>query len=216
MRQRMTETKGSIRQRLIAFGYDSLMARYEAHIAERKRALFANLPSSILEFGAGTGANLPYMPADCRWLVVEPNSYMHKRLNDRAAEFGVEVQFYQSMGAKIDIGDESVPAVVSTLTLCSVPDLERTLGEIRRVLQPGGKFYFVEHIAAPRATWLSRSQRVVRPLWKWVSDGCHTDRQTDAAIADAGFETVEMDRFRIPLRIAPPIFSPHIAGVAVK
>lgn len=212
----MTFTKGSIRQRLIALGYDPLMARYEAHIAERKQALFADLPSSILEIGAGTGANLPYMPADCKWQVVEPNSYMHKRLNDRAAEFGVEVQFCQSTGVKIDLEDASVPAVVSTLTLCSVPNLEQTLGEIRRILQRGGKFYFVEHIAAPRATWLCRSQHAVKPLWKWLSDGCHPDRQTDAAIADAGFETVEMERFRIPLRIAPPIFSPHIAGVAVK
>lgn len=212
----MTFSKASIRQRLIALGYDRLMARYEAHVADRKRALFADLPETILEIGAGTGANLPYLPAGCTWMVVEPNPYMHRRLKNRAAEYGVEAIFRPSTNGRIDVEDDSVTAVVTTLTLCSVSSLDRMLAEIHRVLQPGGKFYFVEHIAAPRPTWLYRWQRVVRPAWKWLSKGCRPDRQTDTAITDAGFRAVEMERFRIPLRIAPPVVSPHISGVAVK
>lgn len=213
---KMTIPKAGIRQRLIAYGYDRLMARYEAHIADRKRALFADLPLSILEIGPGTGANLPYMPTGCRWLVVEPNPHMHKKLEDHAANFGVEAEFRSSTAERIDVESDSLPAVVSTLTLCSVSNLVQTLSEIRRVLRPGGKFYFVEHIAAPRSTWLCRWQYAVKPLWTWFSHGCRPNRRTDIAITDAGFRTVEMDSFRIPLRIAPPFVSPHVAGVAVK
>jgi len=112
----------------------------------------------------------------------------------------------------MEMPDASVDAVVSTLVLCSVDGHRDALAEILRVLRPGGRFVFIEHVGAPEGTWLRRLQRWIRPLWKPVADGCRPDRDTGDRILEAGFERVEMDRFRLPL----PVVSPHVAGTAWK
>jgi ubiquinone/menaquinone biosynthesis C-methylase UbiE len=106
----------------------------------------------------------------------------------------------------------SVDAVVSTLVLCSVPSVAAVLKEILRVLKPGGRFVFIEHVAAPRGTMLRFGQQFVRPLSICFADGCHPDRETGEAIEAAGFGEVKLERFRAPLWLA----SPHVAGVAVR
>jgi ubiquinone/menaquinone biosynthesis C-methylase UbiE len=93
-----------------------------------------------------------------------------------------------------------------------VDDLDRALGETLRVLKPGGRFVFLEHVAAPRGTWLRRLQRLAHPVWRIVADGCHPDRETDAAIVAAGFVAVRLERFSLPMGLV----GPHIAGVALK
>lgn len=103
-------------------------------------------------------------------------------------------------------------AVVSTLVLCSVPNLPSTLQEILRVLKPGGRFLFIEHVAAPQGTWLRRVQSGVKPIWKAIGDGCNPDRETWVALETAGFESVNISNFFAPV----PIVSPHIIGVATK
>ena len=113
---------------------------------------------------------------------------------------------------RLDVEDATADAVVSTLVLCSVADLAAVLKEIRRVLKPGGRFVFIEHVAAPQGTWLRRAQRAFRPLSKTFADGCQPDRETWRAIEAAGFAQVDLEHFRAPA----PIISPHIAGVAVK
>jgi ubiquinone/menaquinone biosynthesis C-methylase UbiE len=113
------------------------------------------------------------------------------------------------------VDDESVDAVVCTIVLCSVRDLSATLGEIRRVLRPGGRFVFMEHVAAPRGTGLRRVQRLLRPVWQFLADGCTPDRETDAAIRAAGFSHVEIERFRLPREVSV-LAGPHIAGEAVR
>jgi ubiquinone/menaquinone biosynthesis C-methylase UbiE len=100
--------------------------------------------------------------------------------------------------------------------LCSVRDPQQVLNEALRVLKPGGKFYFIEHVAAPQQTWLRRCQRVMRPIWIGIADGCRPDRETGAAIQNAGFRSVELEGFRVPFPPALPFVSPHVAGVAVK
>lgn len=108
--------------------------------------------------------------------------------------------------------DASVDDVISTFVLCSVTDLEAALAEILRVLRPGGRFAFMEHVIAPEGSLLRRTQHLVTPVWRFVADGCHPNRGIEAAIRRTGFSSIEIQSFRAP----EPIVSPRIAGVATK
>lgn len=202
-------------QRLFAWAWANSSAEYEAAIADRKRALFTNLRGTVLEIGPGTGANLPYYPADVHWIGVEPNPFMHSYLKQEAERLGLkDVNLRSGKAEQLEAEDNSVDAVVSTLVLCSVSNLTGTLLEVLRVLKPGGQFFFVEHVAAPQGTWLRQIQRAVQPLWSVLGDGCHPDRETWALIENAGFATVNYQHFSGPVPI--PIVKPHIIGVATK
>lgn len=186
--------------------------KHDSMLVERKRQLFAGLQGTVLEIGPGTGANLPHFPRDIHWIGIDPNPYMHDYLRKRAASLGIQVDIRRGLAEQIESAPESVDTVVSTLVLCSVHDLEGVLREIHRVLKPGGRFIFLEHVAAPKGTWLRRLQRLVRPVWRAISAGCEPDREIASALHRAGFQRVDMDCFRVPA----PVVSPHIAGVAVK
>jgi len=200
--------------RLFARYYDSLMARYEEHIAARKRELFASLAGTIVEIGPGTGANLQYLKPGARWIGIEPNPHMHAAISRRARAAGVEAELRIAGADGIDVGDAEADVVVSTLVLCSVPDVSRTLAEIRRVLKPAGEFRFIEHVVAPRGTGLRVLQAVIKPAWYVLGDGCRIDRDIGAAIDAAGFSEVALDDFRVPRPPVPPWVSPHIMGSA--
>ena len=208
--------RASFRKRMFARWYDRTMARYEQYMAERKRTLFAELAGNVLEIGPGTGANLAYVPRDCHWIGIEPNPYMHGDLVVKAKLASVDAEFRVSTAETIELGNESVDAVICTLVLCSVADPSQVLGEIMRVLKPGGRLYFIEHVAAPRKTWLRFSQRVVRPVWRFCADGCYPDRETGVAIENAGFKSVDMQSFPVPGDCIPRFAAPHIMGIAVK
>lgn len=199
-------------QRLFASALAAEQQTRHADYHERKRALLGELHGDVLELGPGTGANLAYYARDVRWLGVEPNPAMFPYLEQQAQRLGMVVQLRQGRAEQIDAPDNSFDAVVGTLLLCSVADPLATLEELRRVLKPGGRFVFVEHVAAPPGSRLRRWQRIVKPLWKPLSDGCHPDRDTGTTIESAGFSSVQIDHFRL----AVPIAGPHIAGYAVK
>lgn len=202
-------------QRLFAWALANGNAQYEAAIADRKRPLFANLHGDVLEIGPGTGVNLPYYPTDIHWIGIEPNPFMHSYLREAAEKLGLKnVDLRSGKAEQLEVESDSMDAVVSTLVLCSVSHLRGTLQEILRVLKPGGKLLFVEHVAAPHGTWLRQVQRTVQPIWSVLGDGCHPDRETWKAIEDAGFETVNYQHFPGPIPI--PIVKPHIIGVATK
>lgn len=181
-------------------------------LAQRKAALLRDLRGTVLEIGPGGGPNLTYYAADVRWIGIEPNPYMHDALRAAAAAQGRTVDLRLGHVEALPVDDASVDAVVSTHVLCSVHDLGRGLQEIRRVLVPGGKFVFLEHVAAPRGSGLRRVQNVLQPAWSWIGDGCHPNRETWAALEAAGFRKVVMEHFALPL----PIVAPHIAGYAVN
>jgi ubiquinone/menaquinone biosynthesis C-methylase UbiE len=142
----------SFRKRMFARWYDQVMATYEEYIAERKQALFASVSGSVMEIGPGTGANLAYMPEGCRWIGIEPNQYMHEQLRSKASEHRIEADFAVASAEGIAVDDASVDCVISTLVMCSVSSQSQVLAEVKRVLKPNGRFYFIEHVAAPRKT----------------------------------------------------------------
>lgn len=188
------------------------MARYQRTVARYKKTLFADIRGDVVEIGPGAGANFAYLPSSIRWIGVEPNPFMHPYLRRQAEQLGVEIDIRTSTVEQMDVDDNSVDIVISTLVLCSVPDAAVALRDIHRVLRPGGRFLFMEHVAAPRGTLLRSAQQAIRPLWQWVGDGCCPDRELWVELEQAGFARVEYQRFEVPF----PIIKPHIMGVATK
>jgi len=201
------------RKWLFAAMLGRITARHEPYVADRKRRLLGELGgSTVLEIGPGTGVNLAYLPPGARWVGIEPNAYLRRRLLAEAARRGVDAEVRAGTAERLPTADGSVDAVVSTLVLCSVPDQAAALAEIRRVLRPGGRFVFVEHVAAPKGTLMRHAQELATPLWSALADGCHPARDTLAAIERAGFARVEHESFDVPAALS----SPHVAGVAVR
>jgi SAM-dependent methyltransferase len=207
----------SFRRRMMAKHYDKTVAKYEVYIADRKRALFADLAGSVLELGPGTGANFTHLPDGVEhWTGIEPNPHMHAQLRAAGARRGMAAEFRQVTAGAMDVPDASVDVVLSTLVLCSVPDPQAVVRDIHRVLRPGGRFVFIEHVAAPRGTGLRRLQRTARPFWRYFADGCCPDRELADVIRSGGFASVDMEAFRAPKDVMPGIVSPHVAGIAIK
>ena len=199
-------------QRLFAHFVASSRGRIDERHGALKRELLGSLAGTVLEIGPGTGANLPYLPPHVHWIGVEPNPYMHPYLQEEAARLGRDVEVRQGVAEHLTAADASVDAVVCTLVLCSVQDQAQVLREVRRVLRPGGRFVFIEHVAARRGTWHRRAQDLVQPLWTPVGDGCHPNRETWLTIEAAGFDELDLVHFDIGV----PFVGPHIAGVGVK
>jgi ubiquinone/menaquinone biosynthesis C-methylase UbiE len=195
--------------RLFAALYDkSFEKTEEAGLREKRRTLLAEVSGRTLEIGAGTGLNLDHYPPGVDLVLTEPEAPMAKRLRDRAGA-GTEV-----VGAGADalpFPDDSFDTVVSTLVLCTVPDQPAALREIARVLKPGGRLLFLEHVRADDAG-LAKWQDRLTPAWRFIGRGCHPNRDTAAGLRSAGFTLDRLDHDRTPK--APPIVQPLIAGVA--
>lgn len=199
----------SLYQRLFAHGLALGDDAQHRIYSERKRRLFADLSGTVVEIGPGTGINLPYYPPDIRWIGIEPNPHMHPFIREKAAASRIDVEICTATAADTGLPEASADAVVSTLVLCSVPALEAALTEIKRILRPDGRFYFIEHVAA-QGGWLRTLQNGITPFWRPLADGCHPNRETGSAIERAGFHALQMERFRAEVRVV----SPHIIGVA--
>ncbi len=199
-------------RRFHAWVLDVYADRYNALVDDRKRRLIGGLRGAVLEIGAGSGANLGYYDPSIRWTAVEPNPAAHAYLRDKAAARGLAATVMEGAAEALPVADTSQDAVVSTLVLCTVRDPAAALAEVLRVLKPGGRFVFVEHVGAPRGTARRRRQELVKPAWRWMADGCEPDRDTADRIAGAGFREVDIERFLMPY----PVVGPHIAGQAVK
>jgi SAM-dependent methyltransferase len=181
---------------------------------QRKRAVFHDLPATIVEIGPGTGANMRYYSPGTRVIAVEPNPAMHPYLRKAARRYGLRLDLRGTKGEHLDLDTESTGVVVGTLVLCSVDDPDQVVSEVRRVLKPGGRFIYLEHVAAMTDTALARMQNILHRLWLFLFDGCRLNRHTWATINTAGFRQVDMDCFMLKSTWVP--VSPHIFGVAVK
>lgn len=204
----------TIRGWVNAWGLSAIAGGMHRVYGSRKRSLFADLPDTVVEIGPGPGTNVRYYRPGTRLIAVEPAPQMHRALRRAARRRGVELELHPRGAEILELDDQSVDAVVATLVLCSVDDPRAVLSEVRRVLRPGGRFIFLEHVAADPGTRLHRLQGWLRKPWAWTFEGCELRRNTGAIIRAAGFDEVEEERFRVSL--SPMPFSPHVAGIATR
>ena len=188
---------------------------YINHVSrEHKRAAFSGIDGgTVLEIGAGVGANLRYLPPGTRLVALEPNLRMLATLERRSRAAGVEVEIRSGAAERIPLPDGSVDEVICSLVLCTVEDPQRVLTEVRRVLRPGGRFRFVEHVGSP--PWRPRRlvQRLLRRPWAWVFEGCQLTRATAAHVEAAGFSHVQLTHRRLRQSLFYPV-NTAISGVA--
>jgi SAM-dependent methyltransferase len=209
----MDTPKAGLRQRMFAWALARFNTRYERFASKYKQQLFRDLTGTVLEIGPGTGANLRYLnPARVSWIGVEPNPFMQAYLHEEANRLGMPIEIRIPTGETLPVADESVDTVISTLVLCCVNSQHRALQEVLRVLKPGGRLLFIEHVAAPRGSWLRRMQNLLTPLWKRLGDGCHPNRETGVEVEGAGFENVECEKITAPTLVV----SPQIVGIGIK
>lgn len=169
---------------------------------------------TVLEIGAGEGANFGFLHESVEWIGLEPSPDDTDALRARAAQFGRWREPLVASAEAIPLPDASVDGVLSTLVLCSVRDPRVALSEIVRVLRPGGELVFVEHVAARHGSLLRGVQRVVSPITRRLDRGCSLDRETVSSIRSSGLEVTELHEYRLPSGLGFTI--PFAAGRAVK
>jgi ubiquinone/menaquinone biosynthesis C-methylase UbiE len=194
--------------RVFATFYDRFMAATEdAGLRDARRELLAQARGRVLEIGAGTGANVELYPDAVSELVLtEPEEPMAQRLRPRAGSAQVVVAPAESLPFE----DASFDTVVCTLVLCTVADQEAAIGEIRRVLKPGGRVLLIEHVRSPDPGMAKWQDRLLRPH-RFVAHGCHPNRDTGAALARAGFD-VDVSPWTLPK--SPKYVQHSIRGTA--
>jgi ubiquinone/menaquinone biosynthesis C-methylase UbiE len=201
-----------VRERVFAAVYDRLSARTEEKFgAELKRKLLANAHGRVLEIGVGTGLSFAHYPQVEELVGVDPSEPMLRRARHRAAELARDVTLVEASAEALPFEDEAFDTVVSLAVLCTVDDPARVLREIRRVLRPGGRFVFLEHVRSSDETLAQWQDRLERP-WGWIAGGCHPNRRTLEAIEGAGFDVVELEREDLP--DIPRLVRPNVMGVA--
>jgi SAM-dependent methyltransferase len=205
----------SLGEHLAPIVTDTLGASLEKKpfIIEKRTQLLASAQGSVLEIGAGTGFNLPYYPpAVSAITVTDPVDGMLKRSRKRAAKAGKEVTTTRASAEALPFEDASFDTVVASFVLCSVDDQDRALAEIRRVLKPGGRYLFIEHVRADDPA-LARKQDRIEGLWRRVCFGCHPNRDTLPRI-ESRFDVQEVERDRAPQ--GPKLVRPYVLGRAVR
>lgn len=190
-----------------------LEGHFHRGLGEVRSELLGSLRGEVVEVGAGNGPTLRYLsPAVERLHAVEPNPNFHRRLRRAAAAQDVDLQLHATVGEAIDLPDDSVDAVVTSWVLCTVDDPAAVLAEARRILRPGGRFVFLEHVRAPDGSAVRLVQELVFRPWRWLFEGCHTNRDTAALVGAAGFRSVEVRDVRLRTPFVP--IRTQIAGVA--
>ena len=201
-------------EHLFALAWSKAGTPLEKSYGRIKDELFAGLSGELVEIGPGAGINFRHFPDGVHVRGVEPNEFMHPYLRRAAEERGISVAIERGHAEDIQLEDASVDCVVSTLVLCSVYQPEQALAEIRRVLKPGGRFLFIEHVAGEPGSWMRRAQDFAAPFWRKVGDGCNPNRDTAALIRGAGFSEVTLREKHIKNPFI--IVAPHIIGSAVR
>ncbi|MRG61220.1 methyltransferase domain-containing protein [Agromyces sp. CFH 90414] len=166
-----------------------------------EREVLGRVRGRVLEIGAGDGENFGAWHPDVDWIGLEPDADRRVELATRAREWRHEGAPLDAVAESIPLPDASVDAVVGTYVLCSVTDLDAALAEVRRVLVPGGRVVFVDHVIAPPRTVKRVVQRVATPFSRRLCHGCHWDRDPEAALEAAGFTGDDVRRLRV--RSAP-------------
>lgn len=206
-----------IRHRYFASLCNCMKHGHSAEMVKLRCELLVNASGRVLEIGPGPGTSLSCLVGNdiTEYVAVEPNTHMHHHLREEAERLGLRPPTILSAAAEgISVDDKSVDSVISTHVLCSVTDLMQVLQEVKRILKPGGRFFFFEHIASEPGTFERTIQESIRPVWKVLGDGCDfkdTWRQINELNAD--FD-VSYEKFDAP--IALTFVKPHMKGVAVR
>jgi ubiquinone/menaquinone biosynthesis C-methylase UbiE len=199
---------------------DQLLPRMQDKVMGRKamgevRArTCSGLAGQVVEVGFGTGLNARYYPPEVtKIFAVEPSRVCMRLAEPRIAQTEAPVELAGLTGEHLDLPSEEFDAVLSTWTLCTIPDLETALEELRRVLRPGGNLHFVEHGHAPDEN-VARWQQRIEPVNKKLAGGCHLTRHIDESIEKAGFRIGHLDTYY--LKGEPKPFGYTFEGTAVK
>lgn len=201
--------------RAFAAIYDrGLKATEEAGLRRMRRETLAAASGRTLDIGAGTGVNAGLFPSAVSELVlVEPGPHMFKKLQAKLEGSGQGVSVVQAPAENLPFADDSVDTVAFTLVLCTVPNPAAALAEAARVLRPGGKLLFVEHVRSRRPGLARWQDRLEKP-WRFLADGCHCNRDTVATIEASSFAIEQVQHGRLPK--APPIVRPLVSGSATR
>ncbi len=191
--------------------YDRLGGAAERKwMGERRARLLAGARGAVLEIGGGTGANLPHYKGVERVTIAEPDPFMRAKLWPKLEDTRVAVEVSDAGAEALPFPNHGFDAVVSTLVLCTVQDQETALREIRRVLRPGGRLLFIEHVRGEGSA--ARWQDRIEPLWRRLAAGCHPNRDTVASIEAAGLRIESLERFEPPGPL--PGIIPFVQGAA--
>jgi ubiquinone/menaquinone biosynthesis C-methylase UbiE len=201
-----------LRKRFFALTYDRMSAKMEeAGLADLRRRLLAEADGRVVEIGGGTGANLPYYGGDVVSLTItEPEPPMLRRLERRVRENAPHARVLRAPAEDLPFDDDSFDTAVSTLVLCGVDDQQRALRELRRVLRPGGRLIFIEHVRSAD-DGVAKMQDRMNGINRFVVC-CECNRPTLSSIREAGFDVTDIEHSTLPK--APPFARPLIAGSA--
>lgn len=176
-----------------------------------RRELLAGLTGTVCEVGAGPGTTFAYYPAAVeRVIAVEPDRTLRRHAWNCAVTASVAVQVRDGLAERLPLEDGVCDAVVFSLVLCSVPNLNAAATEARRVLRPGGEIRFYEHVRSTRP-WMARAEDAMTPVWSRLAGGCHPNREPVAALVGAGFERLRVRRLPFNPARGLPAFA-HVLG----
>lgn len=200
--------------RLFTAMYDrGLKGAEDAGLREMRRETLRSAHGRTIDLGAGTGANAELFPDAVTELVLaEPDSHMLKKLRSKVGEGDAGVSIVEAPAERLPFEDSSFDTAVFTLVLCTVPDPAAALAEAARVLKPGGRLLFVEHVQAADPGLARWQDRLERP-WRFIGDGCHCNRDTVANIEASPLTVERVEHGRLPK--VPPLVRPLVRGRAV-
>jgi len=201
--------------KIFAALYDRMMAEAEkAGLSAHRQALLASAGGRVLEIGGGTGLNLPfYGTAVTELVIAEPEEPMARRLERKLPGYRIPTQVVRAPSEHLPLETASFDCAVATLVLCTVVDPGRALTEVRRVLKPGGRLLFLEHVRSEDPK-LARWQDRLRVPWSWIGCGCQCNRRTVENIRAAGFAVSDLRREIFPK--AAPLARPLVIGAAAR
>jgi ubiquinone/menaquinone biosynthesis C-methylase UbiE len=162
------------------------MSMQQEHFEPYRRRAVAAARGRILEIGVGSGLNLPLYPSGSRVVGLDPSAKLLSMAREAMADRAQTIELIEGSAESIPFPDHEFDTVVTTWTMCSIPDLRKALAEVRRVLKKDGRLVFAEHGRAPEPS-VARWQDALTPVWKRVGGGCHLNRPIDELIVAAGF-----------------------------
>ncbi|MEV0280044.1 methyltransferase domain-containing protein [Streptomyces sp. NPDC050610] len=191
------------------------IADERAGVGARRRELLAGVSGRVIEVGAGSGLNFAHYPGAVSEVVaIEPERRLRQAALQAGRRAGVPVDVVPGAAEALPVKSEAFDAAVTSLVLCSVRDVDRSLAELMRVLRPGGELRFFEHGLAPGRVQAAVQRAADRTVWPLLFGGCHTARDVLASIEAAGFEVVSYRRLRVPEGSTRVPSSPCVLGKA--